>query len=208
MASNIIYMLTTPWLDRVCLSQTLCPKHSSPRELSSVLCNDLEGSSDGGEGGREAQERRDICPRTDDSLRYTAETNNPGEQLCAVLRLVASAWLFAVLWTVAHQAPLSMEFSRQECWSGVPCPPPGDLPTQGSNQSLPHGRQILYCLSHQRGPGILEWVAIPSQGIFLTQELNLHCKQILHHLSHQGILKRLYSNLKTKHSSPRYTHYW
>ena len=35
------------------------------------------------------------------------------------------------LWTVAHQAPLSMRFSRQECWSGLPCPPPGDLPNPG-----------------------------------------------------------------------------
>ena len=32
------------------------------------------------------------------------------------------------LWTVAKQAPLSMEFSRQEYWSGVPCPSPEDLP--------------------------------------------------------------------------------
>ena len=31
-------------------------------------------------------------------------------------------------WTVARQAPLSMEFSRQEYWSALPCPPPGDLP--------------------------------------------------------------------------------
>ena len=31
------------------------------------------------------------------------------------------------LWTVASQAPLSMGFSRQEYWSGLPCPPPGDL---------------------------------------------------------------------------------
>ena len=36
--------------------------------------------------------------------------------------------LFATLWTVAHQAPLSMVFSRQGYWSGLPCPPPGDLP--------------------------------------------------------------------------------
>ena len=36
--------------------------------------------------------------------------------------------LFATPWTVAHQAPLSMGFSRQEHWSGLPCPPPGDLP--------------------------------------------------------------------------------
>ena len=37
----------------------------------------------------------------------------------------------ATLWTVAHQASLSMGFSRQEYWSGLPCPPPGDLPDPG-----------------------------------------------------------------------------
>ena len=36
--------------------------------------------------------------------------------------------LFVILWAVAHQAPLSMGFSGQEYWSGLPCPPPGDLP--------------------------------------------------------------------------------
>ena len=36
--------------------------------------------------------------------------------------------LFATVWTVAHQAPPSMEFSRQECWSGLPFPSPGNLP--------------------------------------------------------------------------------
>ena len=38
---------------------------------------------------------------------------------------------FATPLNVAHQAPLSMEFSRQEYWSGLPCPPPGDLPDPG-----------------------------------------------------------------------------
>ena len=38
---------------------------------------------------------------------------------------------FATLWTVAHQAPLSMRFSRQEYWNGLLCPPPGDLPNPG-----------------------------------------------------------------------------
>ena len=38
---------------------------------------------------------------------------------------------FASLQTVAHQSPLSMEFSRQEYWSGLPFPPPGDLPDPG-----------------------------------------------------------------------------
>ena len=37
--------------------------------------------------------------------------------------------LFVTLWTVAHQAPLSLEFSRQEHWSGFPCPPPGIFAT-------------------------------------------------------------------------------
>ena len=36
--------------------------------------------------------------------------------------------LFVTPWTVSCQAPLSMGFSRQEYWSGLPCPPPGDLP--------------------------------------------------------------------------------
>ena len=39
--------------------------------------------------------------------------------------------LFVNSWTVACQAPLSMGFSRQEYWSGLPCPPPGDLPNPG-----------------------------------------------------------------------------
>ena len=41
-------------------------------------------------------------------------------------------WLFATLWTIARQAPLSLGFSRQEYWSGLPpCPPPGGLPDPG-----------------------------------------------------------------------------
>ena len=39
--------------------------------------------------------------------------------------------LFATLWTVAHQASQSIGFSRQEYCSGLPCPPPGDLPNLG-----------------------------------------------------------------------------
>ena len=39
--------------------------------------------------------------------------------------------LFATLWTVAHQTPLSMGFSRHEYWSGLPCPPPGGLADPG-----------------------------------------------------------------------------
>ena len=51
---------------------------------------------------------------------------------CCLLAYVLShfirVWLFATPWTIAHQAPLPMEFSRQEYWSGLPFPPSGDLP--------------------------------------------------------------------------------
>ena len=43
----------------------------------------------------------------------------------------------ATPWTVAHQAPLSMGFSRQEYWSGLPFPPPGDFPDPGIKSTSP-----------------------------------------------------------------------
>ena len=47
------------------------------------------------------------------------------------VKLLSCVRPFATLWTVACQAPLSMGFSRQEHWTGLPCPPPGDLPDPG-----------------------------------------------------------------------------
>ena len=48
------------------------------------------------------------------------------------------------LWTVACQAPLSMEFSRQEYWSGFPCLPQGDLHDPGFEPTGVHCKQVLY----------------------------------------------------------------
>ena len=45
--------------------------------------------------------------------------------------------LFVMPWTVARQASLSLEFSRQEHWSGLPCPPPGDFPDPGLKSRSP-----------------------------------------------------------------------
>ena len=65
-------------------------------------------------------------------------------------------WLFATLWTVAHQTPLSMGFSREEGWSGLPCSPPGDLPHPGMEPMSPAPPPALQAdslpLSHQGGP--------------------------------------------------------
>ena len=88
----------------------------------------------------------------------------------AVCRLAFThVQLFATPWTVAHQAPLSMEFPRQEYWSGLPCPPPGDLPH--------HWQAFFYHLGRplQGGPGIkleqgglawrkVQWLVVISKG--------------------------------------------
>ena len=51
--------------------------------------------------------------------------------MCAVLSCFSCVWLCETPWTVARQAALSMGFSRQEYWSGLPFPSPGDLPNPG-----------------------------------------------------------------------------
>ena len=48
-----------------------------------------------------------------------------------VLSCFSCVWLFVTPWTVASQAPLSMRLSRQEYWSGLPCPPPGHISDPG-----------------------------------------------------------------------------
>ena len=58
--------------------------------------------------------------------------------MCAcMLSYFCLVQLYATLWTVAHQAPLSMRFSRQEYWSVLPCPTPGDLPDPGLEPTSP-----------------------------------------------------------------------
>ena len=55
----------------------------------------------------------------------------------SVCQLRGHVWPFATSWTVARQAPLSMEFSRQKYWSGLPFPSPGDFPDPGIEPGSP-----------------------------------------------------------------------
>ena len=72
-------------------------------------------------------------------------------RLSCVYEALNRVWLFATPWTVAYQAPLSMEFFRQEYWSELSCPSPGDRPNPGIEPRSPTCRRILYHLNH-RGP--------------------------------------------------------
>ena len=60
-----------------------------------------------------------------------------GKYLKVKVKSLSRVQLFATLWSVACQAPLSMGFSRQEYWSGVPFPSPGDLPNPGIEPRSP-----------------------------------------------------------------------
>ena len=76
-----------------------------------------------------------------------------------VLSHFSCVQLYATLWTAAHQAPVSVGFSRQEYWSGSPRPPPGDLPDPGiklaSLTSTCIARQVL---NHYRHLGSPNWL--------------------------------------------------
>ena len=64
------------------------------------------------------------CPSTEEWIKKTGYMYTMEYRLC----LLSGVHVFVTPWTVAHQTPLSMEFFRHEYWSGLPLPPPGDLP--------------------------------------------------------------------------------
>ena len=102
---------------------------------------------------------------------------------------------FVTPWTVAHQFPLSVGFPRQEYWSGLPCPPPGDLPNPGielaSLMSPPltdrffttsatwvAQTQLLHVLTVRTGHGTTDWFQIGKgvrQGCILSRSSNYWC---------------------------------
>ena len=92
-----------------------------------------------------------LCPMP---FLVTGEINNWNNSLqegvddsrADMLSHLSLVWLSVTLWTIAHQATLSKGFSRQLYWSGLPCPPPGDLPNPGIKpMSL-------------RSPALADWV--------------------------------------------------
>ena len=69
--------------------------------------------------------------------------------VCVCMHLDASViWLFVTLWTIACQVSLSMGFSRQEYWSGLPCPPPLNFPDPGFEPLSPTWQVDSWPLNH------------------------------------------------------------
>ena len=90
------------------------------------------------------------------SLQRVGLTSQPGEEILHVkkVKLLRIVQLFVSPCTVACQAPPSMGFSRQEYWSGLPFPSPGDLPDPGFEPRSPTLQADTYHLSHQGIPGV------------------------------------------------------
>ena len=108
--------------------------------------------------------------------------------LC-IMCSVAQSCLSLCSRTVACQASLAMKFSRQEYWSRLPFPSPGDLPNPGIEPGSPALQADSLPAEPPRKPkntGVGSHSLL--QGIFPTQGSHLdllHCRQILYHLSHQ-----------------------
>ena len=97
----------------------------------------------------------------------------------------------ATLWTMAHQAPLSMGFSRQEYWSGLPWPPPGDLPDpviESKSLTSPALAGKFFTISARGKPlNVLCWVLNNGYvGVFI-------CKKPSSHMLNNRALYALYS---------------
>ena len=119
-------------------------------------------------------------------LTVTVKPTQQSSRACVSAKLLSCVRLFATPRTVA---PLSMGFSRQEYWSGLPCPPPGDLPKSGIKPRSP-ALQADSLPSEPQGKPKNTGVGgvCLLQGIFLTQKLNwglLHCRWILYQLNYQ-----------------------
>ena len=102
--------------------------------------------------------------------------------------LLSHVRLFVTPWTVAYQAP-NMGFSRQEYWSGLPFPSPGDLPDPGVEPSSP----ALWTDALPPEPPGSRWLFptprdLPNPGIepALCLPFLLHCQQVLYHQCHLG----------------------
>ena len=95
------------------------------------------------------------------------------------LDLVAKSFLtLAISWTVVHQAPLSMGFFRQEHWSGLPFPSPGDLPHPGV-ESMSPTLQMVACIAGRSFITELSGMALKSCPLLKPYHSHLYPKESL-----------------------------
>ena len=98
-------------------------------------------------------------------LKFNIHSSFTKLHACVSVKSLSRVQLFATLWTVALHDPLSMGFSRQEYWSGLPCPLPGDLPDPGIEPAP------------LKSPALTDWIFTISATWEVPQS---HMKSLLH----------------------------
>ena len=88
--------------------------------------------------------------------------------------VLSHVWLFMTPWTVAHQTPLSMGFPRQEYWSRMPLPLPGNLPDPGISSASLLSLELVGRF-HERHLGRLHWTEVSCVKVKVTQSYLTLC---------------------------------
>ena len=102
--------------------------------------------------------------------------------VCMHAQSLCHVQFFATLWTVAHQAPLSMEFSRQEYWRGLQFPPSGNLPNPGIKPTSPESAALAgrFSTTEPRGKPHLSGTRL-STGQISPLCCGPHVRGLIHH---------------------------
>ena len=131
----------------VCVRACACAQARAHAQSCLTLCNPMDGSPPGSffhgisqarilewvsisfsRGSSWPKDRTHVSCVSCNGRWFLYQLNHQGS--CMLNRFIR-VQIFATLWTIACQAPLSIGFSRQEYWSELQCPPPGDLPDPG-----------------------------------------------------------------------------
>ena len=95
-------------------------------------------------------------------------------------------WLFTTPWAVAHQAPLSMGFSRQEYWIGLPCPSPRGLPNLGIEPTSP-ALAGWFFTTEPPGKSTKQPIGLPTPNLYsLLKMLLFFVDEVIHSLRRQS----------------------
>ena len=111
-------------------------------------------------------EPQELCPCLTPGERVCVRTL-VHTRTCTPTHTLSCIWLFATPWTLPHEAPLSMGFSRQEYWSGLPFPSPGALPNPGIKSVSPALQVMSLLLGHLGSPPLGNRERICSQAFLL-----------------------------------------
>ena len=123
--------------------------------------------------------------------------SSPFKRKCVHACILSRVRLFATLYTVAHQAPLSMQFSRQEYWNGLPFPTPGTFLTQGSN---PH---VLCLLSLAGG----FFITVPPWKPYYIASFHNFCTECFPHTFYLKLEFTKDTSLLVAHQTPIFSPY-